>query len=104
MFEIYLLFMSFFGKFDLLALTRQRLNILSRSFIALLFTVSQGNIATRHFSMKALSWELQEVFCSHAPVMSRVKESSTDMDFKKLRAKIQEDEKQDAKLLAPVGD
>ena len=55
-------------------------------------------------SMKAVSWGLQEVFCSHAPVMSRVKESSTDMDFKKLRANIQEDEKQDAKLLAPVGD
>ena len=55
-------------------------------------------------SMKAVSWGLQEVFCSHAPVMSRVKASSTDKDFKKLRAKIQEDEKQDAKLLTPVGD
>ena len=36
--------------------------------------------------------------------MSQVQKSSTDMYFKKLRASIQEDEKHDAKLLAPVGD
>ena len=80
--EISLLFMSFFGKFDLLALTRQRLNILSRGFIALLFTVSHGDIATRPLSMKAHFWEWQEVFCAQVSIMSRVKESSTDMDFK----------------------
>ena len=36
--------------------------------------------------------------------MPRGKKRSTDKDLKKLRANIQEDEKQDAKLLTPVGD
>ena len=36
--------------------------------------------------------------------MSQVKKSSKDIDLKKLRSIIQEDEKNDDKLLAPVGD